>query len=280
MIRMLFALLAFAPAPAGAHGAYHEVVCKLERLLDNNPDDADLHYRLATAHSDHEEWKLCLDELAVIERLKPGIHPTEYLRGRSLHQAGRHAEARHVLDAFIAKNPSHSGALATRGKVLMALGLPAEAAMDFRTVIQQTPTPGPEPYLQLADCLRAAGQSGDALAALDDGLEKMGAIPDLLRESLELATAVEDWDLALDRIAKLRESAPRPEPWMAERARLLTKAGCTPDARAAWSELREHMNALPNLDRGTPQNLALLTEAKTALGEPVTPPVAIPPASR
>lgn len=276
---MLCALLAFSPDLAQAHGAYHSVVHKLERLIERHPESAELRYRLALAHSDHEEWKLCLEEIEIIEKLEPGKHPTGYLRGLSFHQAGKSAEAREALDDFLSKHPSHAGALSTRGAVLMSLKFPDEAASDVRMAIRQTKQPGPDLYLQLAECLKAAGKTSDALAAIDEALGKLGFIPELQHRGLEFSVSLKEWDSALARIAAIRDSAPRPEPWMAAEARLLAQAGRPQEARSSWLALRDHLDALPSLDRGTPANLALMTEAKSALGETLATPVSIPPAA-
>ena len=71
-----------------AHGAYHELVERIEAELKKSPADAALHFKLAEAHAGHEEAKACLKEIAEVERLAPGVYPTGYLRGFSLFQSG------------------------------------------------------------------------------------------------------------------------------------------------------------------------------------------------
>ena len=52
---------------------------------------------------------------------------------------------------------------------------------------------------------------------------------------------------------------------MARRAELLALAGRLDEARAAWSALKQHLSSLPNLQRGTPDFLALSAKADAAL---------------
>ncbi|RYD28248.1 MAG: hypothetical protein EOP87_19940, partial [Verrucomicrobiaceae bacterium] len=111
-----------------AHGAYHDVVAKLEAGLASTPDDPLLHYRLAEAHMGHGEWVLCLDEVETIEGLAPGEHDTAYLRGWAMHTAGKQEEAKRILDDFLSANPDHAPALAVRGRVEMKLADTAAAA--------------------------------------------------------------------------------------------------------------------------------------------------------
>lgn len=264
---------------AYGHGAYHDVVDGIQAELRLRPGDAALRYRLAEAHVGHEEWRACLKELKLVERLAPGIYQTGYLRGLALHIAGSGEEAKRELDDFIKVNPDHVNALATRGRVFLKLELPSEAAADLQKAVRHAKVPESQMVLDLALAFRNSGKPAEASAAIDAGLTKSGNAPSLLLYALEFESEAGTWDSALRRIDALEKSAPRPEPWMAERARLLTRAGRADAARAAWLALLNHLNSLPNLDRGTPQNSQLLTESRHALGETIAKPVAAPPAS-
>ncbi|MCW1925673.1 hypothetical protein OKA05_24155 [Luteolibacter arcticus] len=260
-----------------AHGAYHDVVKEIEGKLAVTPDDAALHYRLAEAHAGHEEWLLCLDEIATVEGLAPGEHPTGYLRGWALQIGGKEKEAKEALDAFLRDSPDHPQALAVRGRVRMKLGDTEGAAADLGKALQQHPDPESDFIVEVAEARVAAQDPVAAIRALDDGLIRFGPMPPLLLVALKVETQTKAWDAALSRIDALQKSAPRPEPWMAKRAALFATAGRVADARAAWTALRDRLLALPNLERGTPQNLQLLKEARQALGESAPEPVVAPP---
>jgi hypothetical protein len=61
---------------------------------------------------------------------------------------------------------------------------------------------------------------------------------------------------------------------MARRASILAQAGLLEDSRAAWTQLRDHLLALPNLERGSHSMSMLLEQAQQALEslEHTTPP--------
>lgn len=272
-------LAVFTTHPARGHGAYHDVVDRIEGQLEKTPDDAGLRYKLAEAHAGHEESEACLKELSEVERLAPGVYPTGYLRGFSLFLEGENEQAKAVLDKFLGTHPTHVEALATRGRVLAKMGRSEEAAADLQAAVKFSPSPSSELIIELALAYQDLGKPEEASEVLDGALKTSGDAPLLLECALKIETAAEMWDAALGRIAGLQTNAPRPEPWMAKRAELLTKAGRSDDARAAWTALRDRLISLPSLERGAPQNLQLLTISQQALGEATPAPVSILPAS-
>ena len=100
---------------------------------------------------------------------------------------------------------------------------------------------------------------------LSTGIEKIGPIPQLVLKAMDYELAAQRYDDVLKRIDAMQTCAPRPEPWMAKRASILAQAGRADDAQAAWSTLRDHLLALPNLERGSHAMSRLLEEAQTAL---------------
>ncbi len=265
---------------SSGHGAYHDVVAVLSAELRQNPNDAALRYKLAEAHAGHEDWRACNQEIKRVERLAPGIYPTNFLRGLALHIVGREEEAKKMLDTFLAGSPRHVDALATRGKVLVKLGRPSEAAADLQQAVDLSPVPLPEIIVELAICYAQIGKNDEAGKTIDAGVEAAGEVPSLLLCALDIETKAGAWDDALRRIDALQKTAPRPERWMAERAAILTKAGRADEARVTWVALRDHLLSLPNLDRGTPLNMELLKQSREALGEMAPMPVTAPPAPR
>ncbi|MGL4399419.1 MAG: tetratricopeptide repeat protein [Luteolibacter sp.] len=261
------------------HGAYHDVVDKIEAKLKVAPDDAALHLKLAEAHAGHDEWQKCLEEISQVERLTPGKFPTGYLRGLALFIGGEDEKAKAALDVFLAENPKHIEALATRGRVLARLNHPIEAAADLQAAVKSSPAPNSELVMDLARAYQQSGKPEEATRCIDEALKISSDAPSLLACALEIETAAAMWDSALGRIAGLQKNAPSPEPWMAKRAELLTKAGRPEDSRAAWTALRDHLISQPSLKRGNPQNTKLLAQARQAIGEANPKPVAIPPAS-
>ena len=81
------------------------------------------------------------------------------------------------------------------------------------------------------------GQVADLQEILGQGIAKLGMIPSLALRAMDLEIATGQFESALSRIGVLQKTAPRPEPWMAKRAAVLTQAGQLAEARVAWEAL-------------------------------------------
>ena len=192
----------------------------------------------------------------------------DLLRGRTLLESGRPAEALPLLDGFLGP-PSRSTpqALVCRARALTE----TRAARRRRSPITARPSsahPLPEPDLvqECADALAAQGCDKEAVQVLAAGHRKVRPDPVacasarwIWKSRRKISTA------ALSRVEAMRQSAPRPEPWMAKRASILAQAGRIQESRAAWQALVEHLAALPNLERGSHAMSKLAAEAKQAL---------------
>ena len=250
---------------ASAHGAYHDLLTAIDGELAANPDRAEQWFRRAEINLGHREWMLAMLDLQKVETLAPDKFPTRWLKGQALHQGGKLVAANAEFAAFILSNPTHAGALASRGRVLRELGQNAAALADFRAVLLYNSDMGPELVIEIADAMADSGAADEAAALLDSTLKRHGSDTAVLLKALEVDQQARRWDAALQRVDALQKSAPRPEPWMAKRAAVLALAGRLSDARAAWRALKDHLATLPNLERGTPAMIQLAKDADTAL---------------
>lgn len=263
----LVAAVLLVPAAVRAHGDLHQRIGQLMAEIARQPDDAQLHLALASVYCQHGEWKFALAETEAVERLAPGLHLADFLRSEALLGDGKPAEARALLDRLIATQPKNFRALTLRARALAALGQPAACVADYRAALRAVAQPEPDLVQETADALVACGQSDEAVQALGDGIARLGPIPSLMLRAMELEVATGRFDAALSRIDAMQKSAPRPEPWMAKRAELLTQAGRPAEARAAWQALIAHLAALPNLQRGSHAMSLLAERARQALAQ-------------
>ncbi len=267
--RWLFAasaLCVFA-TQAFAHGAYHDLLIAIDSELAAHPESADRWFRRAEINLGHREWMLAMLDLNKVEALAPAKFPTRWLKGQALAQGGKFAPAKTELDAFILTNPKHAGALASRGRVLRKLGKSSAALDDFREALLIHPDVDPELVIEIADAMMDADAAEEAAALLSSSLKRHGDDTAVLLKALEVDQQAKHWENALQRVESLQKTAPRPEPWMAKRAAILTLAGRPSDARAAWLALKDHLASLPNLERGSPAMIQLMKEADTALAD-------------
>lgn len=253
-----------------AHGAYHDVVEEITRKLAVTPDDAALHFKLASAHEEHGEWKAALIECEKVKRLAATGFDTDFVEGKALACGGHLEAAKQVLESFLARQPHHAAARVERARVLWKQKKPEEAEKDFEAALSLESSAPVEWWIE-------AAEAGKAVETLRRALSQRGDDPQLLTASLEAELKAGDIDAALQRVETMRKIAPRPEPWMARRAEILTNAQRPVEARTAWQGLHQHLMALPNLERGIPLLSGLLAQCQHALGDASPPPVIAPP---
>jgi tetratricopeptide (TPR) repeat protein len=252
---------------AFAHGDIHERIEVLTKQIAANPQDAQLYVQRAELSRQHADWQAALADCDQAHKLDPAIE-MDLLRGRTLLESGRPADALPLLDGFLVRHPGHAQALVYRARTLAKLERHAASIADYREALKRTPTPEPDLVQECADALAARGCVKEAVQVLAAGIDKLGEIPSLVQRAMNLEIATKDFTAALRRVESMRQSAPRPEPWMARRASILAQAGRIEESRAAWQALVDHLSALPNLERGSHAMSTLMEQAKQALTSP------------
>jgi tetratricopeptide (TPR) repeat protein len=252
-------------------------VARLAEEIAARPDDAELRLLLATAHAEHAEWELCLEEVARISALDPAVR-TGHLSGKSHLGKGDLDTALADLDAFLAAEAAHRDALASRARVLLRLGRGEEALADYLAALEGGADA--ELHVEAIEALRRLGRRDEAHLLAEEAVARTGGDPSVLVCAIGAATESGKVDAALAHIDVLVRTWPRPEPWMMEKAELLAEAGRAGESRAAWRELHEHLMALPNLERAQPFLAGPLAAARRALGIVEPTAVVAPPSSR
>ena len=248
-----------------AHGAFHEELQHLNEQIAASPNDGALLFQRGWTSFLHGDWQGCLIDLERAERLVPDKFPFDFVRGQALALGGQYEAAKTVLSDFIKAHPEHGPATAARARCYEKLGQHEESLADFSAALNKRPEPEPDLYLETATAYIAQQRQKDAAQVLQTGIQRLGNIPSLTLRALDIETATHQYDLALQRIDAMQKAAPRPEPWMAKRAALLSEAGRPVDAANAWIALRDRIAGLPNLERGSNAMSVLAQEAETAL---------------
>lgn len=265
--------------PAFGHGGFHERLAQLAAALEKTPNDPALHFDLADVNGQHGDWQMSLLNLDRVEELAPGKFLTPLLRGQAWLIGGQPEKAKKALDPLLAAHPECARGWLLRARAVQRLGDSPGSLADYREALRRTTVPEPDLIQEAADALAAAGFAEEAVRVLAAGIEKLGPIPSLALRAMEVEIATKNFDAALTRVEALRKSAPRPEPWMARRASVLAQAGRIEESRAAWQALVAHLEALPNLERGSHAMSKLMQDARQALGSlgSLQPPTPLPP---
>lgn len=266
----LLALSLLLPAASVfGHEGLHELIEAQKRKVEKAPSDPALRFELASLFGSHGELELALKNLDRVDALAPGKFQTDLLRSEAYTVAGDFKKAKEVLDQQIASHPENPRAWLWRARAERHLGQDAASLADFREALKRTSSPEPDLIQEVAAALTTGGFQGEAAQVLAAGIEKLGRIPSLVLRIIDLEIATKDFDAALRLVAEMQKDAPRPEPWMARGATILTRAGRTDESRAAWKALADHVASLPTPERTSHSMTRFADEARQA--EPGNP---------
>ena len=262
----LMALLG-VPGLARGHGGHADRVAALDVQIEAEPGNAMLWVDRAAIHLDHADFEAALTDLDRAAELDTSLAEIEAFRGRVLLQMGRTSQADAALGRALALRPGDVPVLLVRARVREALQQPIPAAADYSAVIALAARPGPEPYLERARVLTAAGEQHweEALAGLEQGRERLGSLLALELAALELELRLERVDAALQRLERATAQFARQEHWLVRRAEILLSAGRSDEAYTAYAEALQRIEDLPGHLRHTAAVESLYTQAQAAM---------------
>jgi tetratricopeptide (TPR) repeat protein len=266
-------LLIGSASPARAHGDIHDKIEELSRRIEAAPT-ANLHFQRANLYFNHGDAIHALADLAWLDQHAPGTIETDPLRAEALAQSGRDEAALAALNRHLKLHPDATRCLALRARVQRKLGNTKAAILDYQAAIATNPHPEPDLILAAADALVAEQRNAEAITTLDAASKRLGPVPALAMKALEIEIQAGHWDGALARTAAQQASAPRPEPWMARRAAILSQAGHPVAAQKAWQGLLDHLSSLPPAERDSTAMSRIAAEARDHLTAEPTPPAA------
>lgn len=251
---------------AAAHPGLEANLALLDQLIASKPTDQALYIARGAAYSRHGEMELALADLQRAEALGDPL-PVAFELGVLYYRKGDYPRSRLMLSNWLIHHPGHSEALLYRARAARADGDAEAAAADYRSYFADTPAPNPGDYLAAARLLASESGSGldSALALLDQGMSRLGIIPQLQRYAVELEIERADPEAALRRWRDLRPALGASPDWKVRMAELLMLAGRAAQAAGALQEAREQLHAL----KRTPSRQRLL-EQIDQLASPVS----------
>lgn len=272
LVFLLLLLAALAPS-ARAHGELDRQIAELTDRIRRAPKDATLLLQRAELYRQHAEPEAALADLAQVRKLNPKLVEAEFTEGRVMLDTGRLAEARSALDRFLAAQPDHPIALWYRAQTLVKLDQRRLADVDLKRCLEVAPEPTPELFIARAVNLEKLGDLEPALAVIEAGLQRLGAISSLNLAAVELEMKLQRLAAALARLDQLIAASVRKEALLVRKGDLLAQTGQTAAARECYLAARTALASLPPTTRKTRNNCALAEEIEKALERLETNPI-------
>jgi tetratricopeptide (TPR) repeat protein len=243
-------LLASAALPAWGHPELGVLERAARDELAARPDDPSLLLQEGYVLQVGGDWSGALVAFAHAAAHGADAAEVAAARGRVFLASGRPAEAKREFDRALRRRPDALAVLFDRGRASWRLGRPESAAHDFAVAAAGMPALTPEHVFEWRDVLLATGRHEAALAALDRGIARIGAVPSLELAAVDLELALGRPEDAVARLDGLLARNPRNEAWMARRGELLAQVGRPAEAREDFRTALALIAARPAERRG------------------------------
>jgi predicted Zn-dependent protease len=272
MLLVVSGIFMVTGAGARAHGDDQLLIDALTEELAKAPE-ADLFIRRGELFRHQQEWARATADFEAAARLEPQLEVVNFFRARLLLEAGEPKKAQPFIERYLEQVPTEAEGWFLCGDVLGALGQHDAGALAYAEGIRRAPHPRPEHYLRRAKFLAAAPNVDPdrVLAAIDEGIAKLGPVVSLLEYAITLELQRNDYAAALARIATAMDHSPRRETWLVRQGDVLLKAGRTNEAVAAYRAALAAIEDLPPRYRETVPIEKLERDARMSLSQLATP---------
>jgi predicted Zn-dependent protease len=245
-------LASLVPAVALAHAGLDELDARAKAEVAARPDSAEAHLGRALVLQEKGEWDAAL--ATIEDAAARGADPdTVGARKAGVYLAAGFPRMAIVeIDRVLARRPAAYDLLHQRGRARLALGDAEGAARDFGEAIAKGSRPTPEQVLARRDALLALGRKREALAALDEGMARVGHVVSLTMPAVDLELELGRPDAALARLDALARTGPPNPLWIARRGEVLARAGREKDAHAEYAKALALLDARPPGRRAKP----------------------------
>jgi predicted Zn-dependent protease len=273
MRRLTFLALLLAARLAGAHGAVHEQIERLDARIAEQPGQADLYLQRGRLFLEDRHYEEAGRDFRRALQIDPHLRAAHYFHGDSLLKRGDAAGAEREARAFLAALGEEDRGGLLRGYRLLGQSLAdqgksLEAAAAFQTALSHAPEPDPAHYRDCAAAWLAAGPAHrkTALEILDSGIARLGLLPALQEMAVDIELQAGRPDAAAKRLDRLIAQGQGRERWLLRKGEILLQAGRTPEARQAFEEALAAIEALPPGRRNTRALRELEREVRGRLG--------------
>jgi len=258
-----FLILFLVASSAAAHDDLAEQVVAVTRKISRDPRNAELYLYRAELYRADGHWQKAEADYKTAKTFSSKMISADLGLGLLYLITGRYQESKTSLDVFITRQPENFQALAARGQAQSKLGQGKAAIQDYTSALRIRPDP--EVYIERAHLQTAHDGLHEALAGLDEGIQRMGSVVTIELYAIELEMKLRHFDEALIRVDRISKQSERQETWLAQRGDILRQAGRPEEARKAYREALLAIESLSPGKRGTRYTRDLEDRIKKAL---------------
>lgn len=175
LLAVAFAAISCHHTTVSAHGSLHEQIVALTQDIAASGDNAASYLRRGELHRLHQDWAAAQADYDAASRLDPPGVEVHRCRAALWLDLGAAQRALESLDLFLSRAEDAETRL-LRARAFRALGTTTAAIDDYDRAIASLAQPRPEHYLERARWISESGETEAALASLEAGIARLGAI--------------------------------------------------------------------------------------------------------
>jgi tetratricopeptide (TPR) repeat protein len=210
--------------------SHPDLLAQIERMDERvtaEPDNPEWLLRRGDLYRRHQEYRAAARDFAAARALAPEHPQLDLYRGRLALETGDPVAAGGYLDGYLYSHPLHPIGWRLRAEAWLAQEDFPAAAGAFERAVRFSEKPSPALYRQWVLALLAANEAAAVLAAVDQGLEQLGAEVSLLGLGADVALVQLQHALAKTYLGRLPPGLADRSPWR-ERMR---EAECVADRK-------------------------------------------------
>ena len=230
-----------------AHGPLHEQITNVTAQLARHPEDVALLLHRGELNRLDERSHEARADFLHAQRLTPDSVAPQLGLGRLALDLNQPAEAVTALASFVAHETNHVEGHLLLARALVRSGHAEAAVAHFNRALTVSADPRPEWFIERsrAQIARPGANQAEALAGLDEGLAKLGPVPNLQLAAIELELQRAAFDNALHRLDTVIALSERQEHWLMQRGDILRQADRISQARSAYVAASKAVEMLP-----------------------------------
>lgn len=239
------ALLLSLSSFAWSHPGAHEQIEQLSQGIEQDHNNQSLYTRRGLAYSNDGQLDKALSDYKKAASMGDA-EKLDHDMGVVFYRQGKHAEALEHFDRFLRSFPKSAPTYEYRARVQRDVGNYSAAIEDLQLFLslRSRPTPGhyvsaSELFLEIDDESYVA-----AIEVLDQGMQRLGVVPQLQRRAIELELRQNRPDGALQRMQSLEDVLGGGPSWQVDMAELLMKTGDKQQARVYVEKAANELKAL------------------------------------
>jgi tetratricopeptide (TPR) repeat protein len=245
---------------AFAHAGHDEQLLRINRAIEQQPDDQALYIRRGSIYSENRQFDDAIANFEHAEQLGPAVL-VAFERGILYYRMGDFERATEYFDQYLEQFPQAAHGYEYRAWAARDTGNYQQAIADLNSYFDLLEAPHPGNYIAAANMLHDMQQTGQALQLLDKGMEKIGLTPQLQRRAIELELERGQVSNAIARQDSLRKPLNANPLWKLQMAELLLQDNRDEEARKMAQQAETELLEL----RPTPARLQQLQRARELL---------------